>query len=151
MPLPLVRRGPGVDRNVTSGIDDGELASLDAVKRVFREQPVEHLLSGEALPQQLEPARAIAAVHRRLRRDHADARLRPRHMVAHAEHARGDGHAEITGLRIERHDRKRGGRGSGSERDGEEYEDGLHMGSLRSSASLRNWRTIFTYSAGSVR
>ena len=106
-----------------------DLPPLDALELVLSEQPIEHLLRGEPLSQQLEPARTIAAVHRRLRRDRADACLRPRHVVADAEHARGDGHAKIAGLRIERHDRKRCGCGSGGEQEDEECKDSLHDGS----------------------
>ena len=100
-------------RDVAFGIDDRHLPAFDAIEFVFGEQPLEHLLGRESLPQQLEPARTVAAIHRRLRGHRADARLRPRHMVADAEHARGHRHAEIAGHGIERHDGERGGRGSG--------------------------------------
>ena len=101
-----------------------------ALEFVFREQPIEHLLCREALSQQLEPARTIAAIHRRLRGHRADARLRPRHVVADAEHPRRNGDAEIAGHGIERNNGKRRGRGSGGEQDDNKRCNDLHDGSF---------------------
>jgi len=90
--------------DVALRIDDRDLPAFETLELVFGQQSLEDLLSGESLPQQFESARTVTAVHRRLRGDCADAGFCPRHVVADAEHARCDGHAEVAGLGVERDD-----------------------------------------------
>ena len=90
--------------DVALRIDDRHLPAFEAIERVFGQQAFEHLLRRESLPQKLQSAGAVTAIHRRLSRNRAHPSLRPRHVVAHAEHTRRDGHAEITCRRIDRDD-----------------------------------------------
>ena len=84
---------PSIDGDIPFGIDDGNLTPFFSLERVFGEQPVDHLLSPQPLPQQLQTARPIPAVHRGLRGHGADARLGPRHVIPDREHARRHGDA----------------------------------------------------------
>ncbi len=124
--FPVIGGRSGVHRNVALGINDRDLPAFDIGERVFGQQSIEHLLRGESLAQQYEPARTVPSIHRRLRRHRADTRFRPGHVVADCKHARRDRNTEITGNGIERNDGKGGGRRSGTEQDNEQRSQNFH-------------------------
>ena len=86
-PCLVQRFGPRIGIAVPDGLDDR--------------------LGRHARPEQREALRPVAHVDDRLRRDHADAGLRPEHAVADGEHARLHRAANLTGGRVVAEDRER--------------------------------------------
>ena len=115
---PLAAPGPlaillaGMRGGAALHVDHAELAALAGF--VFGEQPLDRLLRFHAFFEQVEPLPAVLDNRRGLRRDRADTRAHPWHRAADERHARGDDHAGLAGLRIDRAQGK--GRVSGGRR-----------------------------------
>jgi hypothetical protein len=71
MPCGLDVLGACVRRDVTGRVDHRDLAHLGC--RVAREQRLQRVVGALPRAHQLEPELAVARIHERLRRDHADA------------------------------------------------------------------------------
>ena len=96
---------PGPRRRASLAVDDADLPLV--ASGVVGHEPRDDLLRVEPLAQQREPVRPVTRVRVRLRRDRADAGLRPRHDRADREELRLHRDSPLRRVEIARDDRVR--------------------------------------------